>query len=259
MLIREARSWICISRMNSSAALWTRDWERQTRSWDKHRTSPLLSQKCGLHLSGYWARGGEDICKRRLGHRVKGRSKGFKSGNEDESKVKHRTWLPPLAPYAWGCHQLEAVREGSSVSVWGGRGYEAMSPTADMRSSAAATVHHLNAHWKDWCQNWNTDTSATWCKELTPLKKPWCWERLKAGGEGDDRGWDGWMASPTRWTWVWINSGSWWWTGRPGVLQSMGWQGLGHDGATELNCAPHRWVETARRHLNEWAWSGGDP
>ena len=66
-------------------------------------------------------------------------------------------------------------------------------------------------------------------------KRPWCWERLKAGGEGADRGWDGWMASPTRWTWVWVNSGSWWWTGRPGVLQSMGSQRIGHDWATELN------------------------
>ena len=52
---------------------------------------------------------------------------------------------------------------------------------------------------------------------------------------GDDRGWDGWMASPTRWTWVWVNSGSWWWTGRPGVLQFMGSQRVGHDWMTELN------------------------
>ena len=59
--------------------------------------------------------------------------------------------------------------------------------------------------------------------------------RLRAGGEGDDRGWDGWMASPTQWTWVWASSGSWWWTGRPGVLQSMGSQRVGHDSATELN------------------------
>ena len=65
---------------------------------------------------------------------------------------------------------------------------------------------------------------ATWCEELTHLKRPWCWERLRAGGEGDDRGWDGWMASPTRWTWVWVDSRSWWWTGRPGVLQFMGSQ-----------------------------------
>ena len=76
-------------------------------------------------------------------------------------------------------------------------------------------------HWKDWCWSWNSNTLATWWEELTHLKRPWCWERLKAG-EGDDRGWDGWMASLTRWTWVWVSSRSWWWTGRPGVLQSMG-------------------------------------
>ena len=51
---------------------------------------------------------------------------------------------------------------------------------------------------------------ATWCGELTHLKRPWCWERLRAGGEGDDRGWDGWMASLTQWIWVWVDSGSWW-------------------------------------------------
>ena len=65
-------------------------------------------------------------------------------------------------------------------------------------------------------------TLATWCKELTHLKRPWCWERLRAGGEGDDRGWDDWMASSTWWTWVWVDSGSWWLTGKPGVLRSMG-------------------------------------
>ena len=59
---------------------------------------------------------------------------------------------------------------------------------------------------------------ATSCEELTHWKRPWCWEGLGAGGEGDDRGWDGWMASLTRWTWVWVNPGSWWWTGRAGVL-----------------------------------------
>ena len=74
-----------------------------------------------------------------------------------------------------------------------------------------------------------------WCEELALWERPWCWERLKAGGEGDDRGWGGWMASPTQWTWAWVSSGSWWWTGRPGVLQSMGLQRVGHDWATELN------------------------
>ena len=93
----------------------------------------------------------------------------------------------------------------------------------------------LGVHWKDWCCSWNSNTLATWCEELTHLKRPWCWERLRGGGEGDNRGWDGWMASPTRWTWVWVDSGSWWWTGRPGVLQFMGSQRVGHDWATELN------------------------
>ena len=76
---------------------------------------------------------------------------------------------------------------------------------------------------------------STWREELTHWKRPWCWERLKEGGEGDDRGWDGWMASPTWWTWVWVNSWSWWWTGKPGVLQSMGSQRVRHDWVTELN------------------------
>ena len=67
------------------------------------------------------------------------------------------------------------------------------------------------------------------------IGKDWCWEGLGAGGEGDDREWDGWMASRTRWTWVWVNSGSWWWTGRPGMLRFMGSQRVGHDWATELN------------------------
>ena len=79
------------------------------------------------------------------------------------------------------------------------------------------------------------NTLATWCEELTHWKRPWCWERLKVGGEGDDRGWDGWMASPTRWTWVWVNSGSWWCTGKPGVLQSMGSQRVRPDWVTELD------------------------
>ena len=74
-------------------------------------------------------------------------------------------------------------------------------------------------------------------------KRPWCWEGLGAGGEGDDRWWDGLMASPTRWAWVWVNSGSWWWTGRPGVLRFMGLQRVRHDWATELN-----WTEDIYFH-----------
>ena len=63
----------------------------------------------------------------------------------------------------------------------------------------------LNIHWKDWCWSWNSNTLATWCGELNHSKRPWFWEWLKAGGEGEDRGWDGWMASLTQWTWVWVN------------------------------------------------------
>ena len=70
--------------------------------------------------------------------------------------------------------------------------------------------------------------------ELTHWKRLWCWEGL-GSGEGNDRGWDGWMASPTRWTWFWVNSGSWWWTGRPGMLRFMGSQTVGHNWVTELN------------------------
>ena len=88
---------------------------------------------------------------------------------------------------------------------------------------------------KHWCWSWSANTLVTWCKELARWKRPWCWERLKAGGEGDERGWDGWMASPTWWTWVWASFRSWWWTGKPGVLQSMESQRVGHDWATELN------------------------
>ena len=72
-------------------------------------------------------------------------------------------------------------------------------------------------------------------QELTHWKRLWCWEGLGAGVEGDDRGWDGWMISPIQWTWVWVNSGSWWWTGRPGVLRFMRSQRVGHDWVTQLN------------------------
>ena len=92
-----------------------------------------------------------------------------------------------------------------------------------------------NQVWFKVLLRWKSNTLATSCKELTHWKRPWCWEGLEAGTEGVDRGWDGWMASPTQWTWVWMNSRSWWWTGRPGMLWFMGSQRVGHDWATELN------------------------
>ena len=85
-------------------------------------------------------------------------------------------------------------------------------------------------------------------RRVDSLERLWCWEGLGAGGEGDDRGWDGWMASLTRWTWVWVNSGSWWWTGRPGVLRFMGLQRVRHDWATDLI-----WSDLTERHQKSFA------
>ena len=121
----------------------------------------------------------------------------------------------------------------------------------------------LSVHWKDWCWSWNSNPLATWCEGLTHWKRPWCWERLKAGGEGGKRGWDSWMASLTQWTCVWVDSWSWWWTGRPGVLQFMGSQRVRHDWATELN-----WTELKARFMalnviypkegSAWTWEKGE-
>ena len=103
----------------------------------------------------------------------------------------------------------------------------------------------LGVHWKDWCWGWNSNTFATSCKELTHWKRPWCWEGLGAGGEGDDRGWDDWMASPTPGVHSNSCASSWWWPWRPGVLQFMGLQRIRHDWATELN-----WTESNKYYHN---------
>ena len=105
----------------------------------------------------------------------------------------------------------------------------------------------LNVHWKDWCWSWSSNTLATSCEEVTHWKRPWCWGRLEAGGEGDDRGWDGCIETSTRWTWVWVDSRSWWWTGRPGVLRFMGSQRVGHDWVTEVN-----WTKTLPKPISQY-------
>ena len=129
--------------------------------------------------------------------------------------------------------ELMRLNCGVGEDSWESRGLQEDPISSSWRKSV------LNIHWKDWCWNWNSTTLATWCEEVTHLKRPWCWARLKMEGEGDDnRGWDGWMTSPTWWAWVWVNSGSLWWTGRPSVLQSMGSHRVGHNWATELN-----WIE----------------
>ena len=113
----------------------------------------------------------------------------------------------------------------------------------------------LNIHWKDWGWSWNSNTLATWCEELTHLKRPWCWEKLKTGGEGDDRGWDGWLTSPTQWTCVWVGFGSWWWTGKSGMLQSMGSLRVRHDWVTELTdwlkcLSTDQWIRKCEIYMN---------
>ena len=88
---------------------------------------------------------------------------------------------------------------------------------------------------------------------LTYLKRPWCWERLRAGGEGANGGWDGWMASLTQWTWVWVNSGSWWWRGKSGMRRFMGSQRVGHNWATELN-----WTDVSVCYIFFFLYSSRD-
>ena len=147
--------------------------------------------------------------------------------------------------------ELMLLNCGAGENSWESLGLQG-DPTSQSKRKSV-----LNIHWKDWCWSWNSNTLATWCRELTHLKRPWWWERLREGGEGDDTGCDSWMASPTRWTWVWVNSGSWWWTGRPGVLQFMGSQRVRHDWANELN-----WTEL-NCSVGEDSWESlelqGDP
>ena len=125
--------------------------------------------------------------------------------------------------------ELMLLNGGVGEDSWESLGLQGDPTSPFWRRSA------LGFLWKEWCWSWNSSTLATSCEELTHWKRLWCWQGLGAGGEGDDRGWDGWMASLTWWTWVWVNSGSWWWTGRPDVLQLMESQRVRHDWATELN------------------------
>ena len=116
-----------------------------------------------------------------------------------------------------------------------------------IKQSLHAMYSTLNTHWKDWYWSWSSNTLGTWWEELTHWKRPWCWERLKAGAEEDDRRWDGWVASPTQWTWVWASSRRRWRTGKLGVLQSVGSQRVGHNWVTEQwqrSFCHSRWIAT---------------
>ena len=112
--------------------------------------------------------------------------------------------------------ELMLLNCGVGEDSWESLGLQGDTTSPSWRRSVLAV------HWKDWCWSWNSNTLVTSCKELTHWERPWYWEGLGAGGEGDDRGWDGWMASLTGWAWVWVNSRGWWWTKRPAVLWFMG-------------------------------------
>ena len=156
--------------------------------------------------------------------------------------VKAMFFLVVMYEYvSWGIKKAEHQRI-DAFQLWCWRRLLRVPWTARRSNLSIQRKSVLNIHCKDWC--WNSNTLTIWCEELTHWKRSWCWERLKAGGEGDDRGWDGWMASPTQLTWIWASSGSWWWTGKSGMLQSMGSQRVVHDWVTEL-------TETSEQHMHQ--------
>ena len=137
---------------------------------------------------------------------------------------------------SWTIKKTECWRIDALICGVGEDSWESLELQGDQTLDLNLRKLVLNILCKDWCWSWSSNILDTWCEELTHWKRPWNWERLRAGGEGDNRGWDGRMASPTRWTWVWASS--WNLTGRPGVLQfsySSWGHRVGHDWGTELN------------------------
>ena len=139
---------------------------------------------------------------------------------------------------SWTIKKVEC-RRTDAFELWCWRRLLRVPWTVGRSNQSILRKSVLSVHWKDWCWSWNSSTLATWCEELTHLKRPWCWERLRARGEGDNRGWDGWMASPTHWTWVWVNSRSWWWTG--GLVCFGSWGHKESDATERLN-----WTEIGK-------------
>ena len=150
-------------------------------------------------------------------------SQGFFSSN---------VWMWDLKQRKLSTKELTLLNCGAGEDSWESLGLQNQTSQSWRKSV-------WNTHCKNWCWSWSSNTLAMWHEELTQWKRPWCWERLKAGTEGDDSEWDGWMALLTLGTWIWASSGSWWWTGNSGVLQSWGckesdttewlnWTGYGH-------------------------------
>ena len=133
----------------------------------------------------------------------------------------YESWTVKKAELKNWCLWIVALEEDS----WESLGLQGDQTNQSWRKST------LNIYWKDWY--WSSNSLAIWCEEPTHWKRPWCWERVKAGGEEGDKIWDDWMVALTQWTWVWASSGKWCRTGKSGMLQSMGSQRVEHDWATE--------------------------
>ena len=149
-------------------------------------------------------------------------------------------WCP------WRQNTVKQLRSSAGEDSW-----ESLGQQRDQTRKST-----LNIQWKDWCWRWSSNTLAIWYEELTYWKRPWCWERLRAEGEGGDRGWDSWMALLTQWTWVWVNSGRQW---RIGVLQSMGSQRAGHNWATEQSSPPRSSECHQMQRTPAYTTAGMDP
>ena len=120
----------------------------------------------------------------------------------------------PVVMYGWESWTVKKAEHWriDAFELWCWRRLLRVPWTARRSNQSILKEIVLGVHWKDWCWSWNSNNLVTWFEELTHWKRPWHWERLKVGREGDNWGWDGWMASLTQWTWVWVNSSSWWWT-----------------------------------------------
>ena len=152
-------------------------------------------------------------------------SMGSHGVGHDWSNLAAAALKAMVFPVVYGCEswtvnltaeELMFLNCGGGEDSWESLGLQEDPTSPSWRRSI------LGVYWRDLCWSWNSNILATWCEEQTHGKRPWCWERLRAGGEGDAKWWDGWIASQTQWTWVWVNSGSWWWTGRFGCWGTWG-------------------------------------
>ena len=135
---------------------------------------------------------------------------------------------------SWTVKKAECQRS-DTFELWCWRRLLRVPWTARRSNQSILKEISLEYSLEDWYWSWYSNTWAIWYEKLTPWKRPWHWERLKAGWEGHSRRWDDWMASPNQWAWVWTSSKRWWWTGKPGILHSMSSQRVGHAWVTELN------------------------